>query len=27
MTEPLLRVENLTKHYREGRHVIHAVNG
>jgi oligopeptide/dipeptide ABC transporter ATP-binding protein len=27
MTEPLLRVENLTKHYREGRHTIHAVNG
>ncbi len=27
MTEPLLRVENLTKHFREGRHVIHAVNG
>jgi oligopeptide/dipeptide ABC transporter ATP-binding protein len=27
MTEPLLRVENLTKHYREGWHTIHAVNG
>jgi oligopeptide/dipeptide ABC transporter ATP-binding protein len=27
MTEPLLRVENLTKHYREGPHTIHAVNG
>jgi oligopeptide transport system ATP-binding protein len=27
MTEPLLRVENLTKHYREGRYTIHAVNG
>ena len=27
MTEPLLRVENLTKHYREGPHIIHAVNG
>jgi oligopeptide transport system ATP-binding protein len=27
MTEPLLRVENLTKHFREGRHTIHAVNG
>jgi len=27
MTEPLLRVENLTKHYREGAHTIHAVNG
>jgi oligopeptide transport system ATP-binding protein len=26
MTEPLLRVENLTKHYREGRHTIHAAN-
>jgi oligopeptide/dipeptide ABC transporter ATP-binding protein len=27
MTEPLLRVENLYKRYREGRHIIHAVNG
>jgi oligopeptide transport system ATP-binding protein len=27
MTEPLLRVENVTKHYREGRYTIHAVNG
>lgn len=27
MTEPLLRVENLTKQFREGRHTIHAVNG
>jgi oligopeptide/dipeptide ABC transporter ATP-binding protein len=27
MNEPLLRVENLHKHYREGRHTIHAVNG
>ena len=27
MTEPLLRVENLVKHYREGRHTIQAVNG
>ena len=27
MTEPLLRVENLHKHYREGPHTIHAVNG
>jgi oligopeptide transport system ATP-binding protein len=27
MTEPLLRVENLTKHFREGRNTIHAVNG
>jgi oligopeptide/dipeptide ABC transporter ATP-binding protein len=27
MTEPLLRVENLVKHYREGAHIIHAVNG
>lgn len=27
MTEPLLRVENLHKHYREGSHTIHAVNG
>ena len=27
MSEPLLRVENLTKHYREGPHIIHAVNG
>jgi oligopeptide transport system ATP-binding protein len=27
MTEPLLRVENLTKHFREGRYTIHAVNG
>ncbi len=27
MTEPLLRVENLHKHYREGRHTIQAVNG
>jgi len=27
MTEPLLRVENLVKHYREGPHTIHAVNG
>ncbi len=27
MTEPLLHVENLHKHYREGRHTIHAVNG
>jgi oligopeptide transport system ATP-binding protein len=27
MTGPLLRVDNLYKHYREGRHVIHAVNG
>jgi oligopeptide/dipeptide ABC transporter ATP-binding protein len=26
MSEPLLRVENLTKHFREGRHTIHAVN-
>src|SRR3970040_221479 len=25
--EPLLRVENLVKHYREGPHTIHAVNG
>lgn len=27
MTEPLLRVENLHKHFREGQHIIHAVNG
>ena len=27
MAEPLLRVENLHKRYREGKHVIHAVNG
>jgi oligopeptide transport system ATP-binding protein len=27
MTEPLLRVENLHKRYREGRHSIYAVNG
>lgn len=27
MTEPLLRVEDLHKHFREGRHLIHAVNG
>jgi len=27
MTEPLLNVENLVKHYREGSHTIHAVNG
>ncbi|MGH2524801.1 MAG: ATP-binding cassette domain-containing protein, partial [Anaerolineales bacterium] len=27
MTEPLLRVENLHKHYREGPYTIHAVNG
>lgn len=27
MTEPLLRVENLYKHFREGGHIIHAVNG
>jgi oligopeptide/dipeptide ABC transporter ATP-binding protein len=27
MTEPLLRVENLTKHYREAAYTIHAVNG
>lgn len=27
MSEPLVRVENLTKHYREGPHTIHAVNG
>lgn len=27
MTEPLLRVENLHKHFTEGRHTIHAVNG
>ena len=27
MTEPLLRVEDLHKHYREGQHTIHAVNG
>ena len=27
MSAPLLRVENLTKHYREGRSTIHAVNG
>jgi oligopeptide/dipeptide ABC transporter ATP-binding protein len=27
MTEPLLRVENLTKFYREGAYTIHAVNG
>lgn len=27
MTEPILRVENLHKHYKEGRHTIHAVNG
>jgi oligopeptide transport system ATP-binding protein len=27
MTEPLLRVENLVKHYREGGSTIHAVNG
>jgi oligopeptide/dipeptide ABC transporter ATP-binding protein len=27
MTEPLVRVENLVKHYREGPHTIHAVNG
>jgi oligopeptide transport system ATP-binding protein len=27
MSEPLLRVENLHKHYHEGRHTIHAVNG
>ena len=27
MSEPLLRVEGLTKHFREGRHTIHAVNG
>lgn len=26
MTEPLLHVENLIKHYREGAHAIHAVN-
>jgi oligopeptide transport system ATP-binding protein len=27
MTEPLLRVQDLHKHYREGRTTIHAVNG
>ncbi len=27
MTEPLLRIENLTKHYHERSHTIHAVNG
>jgi oligopeptide/dipeptide ABC transporter ATP-binding protein len=27
MTEPLLRVQDLHKHYREGPHTIHAVNG
>jgi len=27
VTEPLLVVENLSKHYREGPHTIHAVNG
>jgi len=27
MPEPLLRVENLHKHYREGPHTVHAVNG
>jgi oligopeptide/dipeptide ABC transporter ATP-binding protein len=27
VTEPLLRVENLYKHYREGQHTIQAVNG
>ena len=27
MTEPLLVVEGLTKHYKEGPHTIHAVNG
>lgn len=27
MTEPMLRVEDLHKHYREGSHTIHAVNG
>jgi ABC-type glutathione transport system ATPase component len=27
MTGPLLRVENLHKHYREGPHTIYAVNG
>ncbi len=27
MTEPLLRVQDLHKHYREGRSTIHAVNG
>src|SRR5512145_496449 len=27
MTGPLLRVENLHKHYREGPHTIFAVNG
>jgi oligopeptide/dipeptide ABC transporter ATP-binding protein len=27
MIGPLLRVENLTKHFREGGHTIHAVNG
>jgi oligopeptide/dipeptide ABC transporter ATP-binding protein len=27
MTEPLLRVQNLTKHYRESGSTIHAVNG
>jgi oligopeptide transport system ATP-binding protein len=27
VTEPLLRVEDLHKHYREGQHTIHAVNG
>jgi oligopeptide/dipeptide ABC transporter ATP-binding protein len=27
MTEILLRVENLHKHFKEGRHIIHAVNG
>lgn len=26
MTEPILRVEHLVKHFREGRHTIHAVN-
>jgi oligopeptide transport system ATP-binding protein len=27
MSAPLLQVENLHKHYQEGRHTIHAVNG
>jgi oligopeptide transport system ATP-binding protein len=27
MSEPILRVENLHKHYHEGPHTIHAVNG
>jgi oligopeptide transport system ATP-binding protein len=27
VTDPLLRVEDLHKHYREGQHTIHAVNG